>query len=206
MIAHGQHKCSRALPGWPSPFTSEQKGKVIQGLWFLSPQEALDALRGGGLLVDLRSDELVQMQAFGVPESLHLPHPIAAEQGSDFPMDRLLVLADSSGVYTKAAAAVLMAHRYHQLALLNGGMLAWDQAGLPVATDAGSLLHGECACVMRPRKDRSSTSRSTEPQWPRPASCSFAWPTVPAPRWPRASPGNSSPDGASRVREAGQAR
>jgi hypothetical protein len=38
------------------------------------------------------------------------------------------------------------------VACLNGGMLLWDQEGLPVVTDAAALLHGECPCVLRPRK------------------------------------------------------
>ena len=144
--------------------TTDRKGMFIHGLWFLSPQETLEALRGGGLLVDLRSDELVQMKTFDVPGSLHLPHPIAADQINVLPHDRLLLLADSSGVYTRAAAATLKAHGYDDIACLNGGMLAWDQAGLPVATDAEALLQGECACVMRSKKHRPSSSRSTEPR------------------------------------------
>ena len=72
----------------------------------------------------------------------------------DLPMDRLLVLADSSGVYTKGAAAQLRALGLSNIACLNGGMLAWDQAGMPLETDPDALLHGECACVMRARKDR----------------------------------------------------
>jgi hypothetical protein len=38
------------------------------------------------------------------------------------------------------------------------GMIAGDQAGLPVSTDADALLHGDCACVMRSRKDRAARS------------------------------------------------
>lgn len=143
---------------------TDRKGMFIQGLWFLSPQEALEALQRGGLLLDLRSDELVQMKAFAVPESLHLPHPIVPGQVDNLPHDRFLVLADSSGVYTKAAAATLKDLGYDQIACLNGGMLAWDQAGLPVATDAEALLQGECACAMRSRKDRPTSFPPTEPR------------------------------------------
>ncbi|MBK9794893.1 MAG: hypothetical protein IPP58_00055 [Holophagaceae bacterium] len=50
------------------------KGMVIQGLRFLAPKEALDTLQAGALLVDLRSDELVEMKAFRVPETIHIPH------------------------------------------------------------------------------------------------------------------------------------
>ena len=71
------------------------KGMFIQGLWFLSPREALDAFQQGALLIDLRSDELLEMKAFGVPEWLHLPHPVLADHAGELPRDRLLILADT---------------------------------------------------------------------------------------------------------------
>ena len=43
---------------------------------------------------------------------------------------------------------------FAQVACLNGGMLLWDQEGLPVVTDAAALLYGPCPCVLRPRKGR----------------------------------------------------
>ena len=132
-----------------------RSGMFIQGLWFLSPQEALDALLDGALLVDLRSDELVEMKAFAVPDCAHLPHTLLSDQAQDLPKDRLLILADSAGVYTKGAAANLLTLGFKQIACLNGGMLAWDQAGMPLDTDPEALLHGECACVMRSRKSHS---------------------------------------------------
>ena len=127
-------------------------GLFIQQLWFLSPLETQDALRKGALLVDLRSDELFEMKAFSVPECLHVPHALLSDHTSKLPKDRLLILADSSGVYTKGVAAELHASGFEQIACLNGGMLAWDQAGMPVDTDPEALLHGECACVLRSSK------------------------------------------------------
>lgn len=132
-------------------------GMIIQGLWFLAPGEALEALEQGALLVDLRSDDLVEMKAFAVPRQLHLPHVELAEHLAELPTDQLLVLADSSGVYTKGAAALLQAAGFKQVACLNGGMLAWDQGGLPLVNDPAALLHGECACVMRSSKGRPSS-------------------------------------------------
>jgi rhodanese-related sulfurtransferase len=131
-------------------------GMFIQGLWFLSPPEALDAIQQGALLVDLRSDELFEMKAFGVPECFHLPHSILAARAGELPRDRLLILADSASVYTKGAAAALRDLGFERIACLNGGMIAWDQEGFPVRTDPDALLHGDCACVMRSRKDRAS--------------------------------------------------
>ena len=137
-------------------------GMIIQGLCFLSPHEALENLQQGAVLVDLRSDDLVEMKAFSVPEIIYLPHTMLAEHAADLPKDRLLILADSSGVYTKDAAATLKALGIEKIACLNGGMLAWDQANMPLLTDPEALLHGECACVMRSRKDHPHSPNPEE--------------------------------------------
>ncbi|MFN7958168.1 MAG: rhodanese-like domain-containing protein [Holophagaceae bacterium] len=133
----------------------EGKGMIIQGLRFLSPRETWHALEQGAVLLDLRSDELMEMKAFQVPAQIHVPHRDLEAHCGSLPPGRPLVLADSSGVFTKAAAHFLLEHGFPQVACLNGGMLAWDQEGLPVVTDPEALLHGECACVMRSRKRTS---------------------------------------------------
>jgi len=130
------------------------KGMVIQGLRFLAPKDALAALKEGAVLVDLRLDELAEMKAFKVPETIRIPHEELPGLLAELPADRPLLLADSTGVYTKEAARLLLDHGFAQVACLNGGMLLWDQEGFPVVTDAAALLHGECPCVLRPRKGR----------------------------------------------------
>jgi rhodanese-related sulfurtransferase len=129
-------------------------GMTIQGLWFLSPKEFQRILPQNPLLVDLRMEELVAMKTFDVPEWVHLPHDQLAEGMADLPKDRLLVLADASGVYTKAAARELLAHGFERIACLIGGMLMWDQEGYPVRTDPDLLLNGQCPCVLKSRKPR----------------------------------------------------
>ena len=128
------------------------RGMVIQRLRFLAPQEALEAVGEGAVLVDLRSEDLVAMKRFPVAKVLHLPHTTLAEHLQELPRDRPLLLADTSGVFIRPAAALLTAHGFTEVLCLNGGMLAWDQAGLPVVTDPEALLQGECACVMKNRK------------------------------------------------------
>lgn len=134
--------------------TFDGKGMVIQGLRFLAPQDALAVLNEGALLVDLRMDELAEMKAFKVPATIRIPHEELPGLLAELPADRPLLLADSSGVYTKEAAHLLLDHGFTEIACLNGGMLLWDQEGLPVVTDPAALLHGECPCVLRPRKVR----------------------------------------------------
>lgn len=132
----------------------EGKGLLILGLRFLGPQEALEVLQAGAVLLDLRAAELREMKAFRVPVQIHVPHLELAGKVAELPRDRPLVLADSAGVFTKDAAHLLLEHGFPEVACLNGGMLAWDTANLPVVTDPAAILHGECACVLRSRKSR----------------------------------------------------
>ncbi len=136
------------------------KGMVIQGLRFLGPKEALASLQEGAVLVDLRTDDLVEMKAFRVPEAIHIPHRELPDLVSELPTLRPLILADTAGVFTKDAAHLLLDLGFSDVACLNGGMLAWDQEGLPLDTDPEAVLHGECACVMTSRKKRRPLTRS----------------------------------------------
>ena len=132
----------------------------VPGLRFLSPQDAHAALQAGASLVDLRSDELVEMKAFAVPSIFHVPHRSLATCLPELPQDRLLILADSSGVYTKAAARLLHENGFTRIACLDGGMLAWDEAGMPLDADPDSMMYGECACVMKSRKSTQDMVQS----------------------------------------------
>lgn len=114
----------------------------VPGLRFLSPREACDELQAGACLVDLRTDELVEMRAFAVRNIYHIPQPFLSANHSELPKDRLLVLADTSGVYTKEAARLLLANGFTRIACLDGGMIAWEEAGMPLASDPDAELIG----------------------------------------------------------------
>lgn len=133
----------------------DHKGIVAGSLRHLNPAEACEVLlSGAAILLDVRADYLVEMKRFQVPSVVYaLPADIPAAL-EHLPRERPVLVADSSGVFTKAVAAALLASGFHDVACLNGGMIAWDNAGMPVDTDRGALLHGDCACVMRSQKDR----------------------------------------------------
>lgn len=138
----------------------EEKNAQVPGLSFLSPREAFDALQEEAAMVDLRSDDLVEMKAFAVPSIYHIPHRSLATCLSELPKNKLLILADTSGVYTKAAAKLLLENGFSRIACLDGGMLAWDDAKMPLDMDPDSMMYGECACVMKSRKAKTSMIQS----------------------------------------------
>ena len=102
----------------------------------LTPAEALDRLRAGAVLVDVRADheralgmadgargiERAQLEA--APES-HLPD-----------LDAEIVLICQSGMRSQLAAQALQAQGYRNLASVVGGTSAWLAAGLPMLAPA----------------------------------------------------------------------
>ena len=138
----------------------ESTNAPVPGLRILAPQEAYAALVAGAVLVDLRSDDLVEMKAFSVPCICHIPHRSLATCLSELPKDKALILADTSGVYTKTAAKLLLENGFTQVACLDGGMLAWDEAKLPLEMDPDSMMYGECSCVMKSKKSKTPMIQS----------------------------------------------
>jgi arsenate reductase (thioredoxin) len=138
----------------------EEKNAPLAGLTFLSPRQAYAELSQGAVLVDLRSDDLAEMKAFAVPSVFHIPHRSLATCLSELPKDKPLILADSSGVYTKSAARLLFENGFTQVTCLDGGMLAWDEARMPLDADPDAMMYGDCSCVMRSRKSKMDMVQS----------------------------------------------
>jgi arsenate reductase (thioredoxin) len=126
----------------PSMDPIHAMNQPVPGLRFLSPQDAFKELQEGACLVDLRTDELVEMRAFGVPVIYHVPHRFLSSGFTELPKDKLLILADTSGVYTKAAARLLFDNGFTQVACLDGGMIAWEDARLPAVADPEAEIIG----------------------------------------------------------------
>jgi rhodanese-related sulfurtransferase len=110
----------------------------------LEPRVALEAVRSGALLVDIRSD--VDRERDGiVPGSLHIPRTVlewrfAGEPGWRNPhigdAERQVVLLCDHGCSSVFAAASLVDLGFTRAGDVLGGYEAWREAGLPTAPAA----------------------------------------------------------------------
>ena len=108
----------------------------------LVPQEALDAVESGALLVDIRSD--VDRERDGiVPGALHIPRTVlewrlAGDGAWRNPhiggADRQVVLLCDHGCSSILAAANLVELGFSRAGDVIGGYEAWRAAGLPTAS------------------------------------------------------------------------
>jgi rhodanese-related sulfurtransferase len=108
----------------------------------VAPAEALQAVRDGALLVDIRSE--AQRERDGViPGAIFHPRNVLEwrcdpASGHDDPrlsgdLGRRLVLVCDQGYQSSLAAATLQDLGFTRATDLDGGFQAWRAAGLPVA-------------------------------------------------------------------------
>ena len=110
----------------------------------VSPAEAARALQGGAILVDIRSDD--QRRADGlVPGPTVIPRnslewrcdPTSRWRHPDISdHNQRLIIVCNEGFQSSLAAATLQAPR--SATDLDGGFVAWREAGLPVVPDDGA--------------------------------------------------------------------
>jgi rhodanese-related sulfurtransferase len=112
----------------------------------LEPRDALAALEGGALLVDIRSE--VDRERDGViPGSLHIPRTVLEWRfDPDSPtrspyvgeLDQRVVLLCNHGHSSVLAAATLVELGFARAGDVVGGFASWCDAGLPVVPRAPS--------------------------------------------------------------------
>ena len=105
---------------------------VIQDI---GPGEAVALLDAGAFLLDVRENE--EWAAGHAPQATHVPMGEIQGRASELPVDRTVVCMCRVGGRSGAVAKALVVGGY-DVRNVDGGMLAWAAAGLPVITDAGA--------------------------------------------------------------------
>jgi rhodanese-related sulfurtransferase len=106
----------------------------------LQPHEALEAARGGALLVDIRS-EVDRIRDGVIPGAMFHPRSVLEwrmdpASGYDDPevggIERRVILVCAEGYQSSLAAANLRELGFQRAGDVDGGFEAWAAAGLPV--------------------------------------------------------------------------
>lgn len=127
-------------------------GAVHDGIAFLSPREVLDSVsRFGAAIVDIRPGHETSYRQFDLPGAVFVAAGDAADVADFLPRDRLLVVADSVGLKSRAFAERLLDAGFASVAVMVGGMVDWERDGLPVRKDPDYELRGQCGCKLRAR-------------------------------------------------------
>lgn len=133
---------------------SNNQGQLEITLVWLSPREAFEYLQYNAAIVDIRPEYEINYRIFNVPKVFYLPYSSFRDNFNSIPKNLLLIIADSVGIRSAEVAGYLIAHGYHQVACLAGGVVDWNHDGFPLRKDMDYEMIGGCACRLHPKKIR----------------------------------------------------
>ena len=95
----------------------------------IEPAEAQRRVQAGAALVDVR--EIAEFEQARIPGAVLIPLSEFAQRYTELPQENEIVLMCAGGVRSAQAAQFAAQHGY-RVTNLEGGIQAWNAAGLPV--------------------------------------------------------------------------
>ena len=92
----------------------------------LTAAEAIDAVRGGALIVDVR--RRFEWNRTRIPGAVHLPLEQLTDKCAELPDDRLLITFCTGGLRSYGAANLLLEYGF-EAKNMSGGLIDWRAAG-----------------------------------------------------------------------------
>ena len=97
----------------------------------ISPRDAFDRLQQGALLLDVRELDEVEQLICDTPNLLVMPMSDFQNNCNQLPKDKEIITVCYSGGRSFVATQLLIAYGYTQVSNLAGGIIAWQNEGLP---------------------------------------------------------------------------
>ena len=117
----------------------------------ISPREAFNLRRQSAIILDVREDYYNQYKKFNSPEVIQISFSRLKDDYQKLPLDKLIIVADTSGLKSKEAVLLLYQKGFSNLSNLAGGLVEWEREGLPIIIDNSERMTGSCACQLRKR-------------------------------------------------------
>ncbi len=97
-----------------------------------TPREAYAAYILGSVMVDVRDNIGPDSKTPGVNRIYRLPFSELDKRFGELPPNKPVILVSRVGNKGKEAATFLLQHGYNDVAIVDGGLDAWVDEGLPV--------------------------------------------------------------------------
>jgi hydroxyacylglutathione hydrolase len=121
-------------------------GHALETVRQVTPVEAARLVaRGEAMMVDVRGH--AEWAAGHLPATPNIPLGYLADRIDELPSDRLILVQCRSGARSAIAASVLQRHGRTNVANVIGGIVAWQQAGLPIEREEQDVAAGALASV-----------------------------------------------------------
>jgi rhodanese-related sulfurtransferase len=120
------------IPAWVAAGYPLETGKALPKAEIptLTPEQLQQKL-GEYQVVDIRDASLWEEMG-GIKGSLKIPLGLLSQRYSEIPKDKKVMLVDHTGKQVLAAGRFLKNQAYTDVSRLQGGMVAWTDAKLPV--------------------------------------------------------------------------
>lgn len=115
-------------------------------------REAFSKIQDGTIIVDVRAEYETNYRVFEFPNIIYLPYESYKENFNIIPKDKAILIVDNIGLNSPEVAKFFISQGYIDVTYLNGGIVAWDHAGLPLKKDLEYEMNGNCGCGIRPKK------------------------------------------------------
>jgi rhodanese-related sulfurtransferase len=120
------------------------------GIKEISREEARRLIDEGAQVIDVRADH--EWAAGRIPGATHLPLDELPQRTGEIDKERPVLFYCRGGNRSTMAAAAL-ADAGYDASKLSEGIVGWEEAGLPLAPEAGYVAEsGEAAAVLQARK------------------------------------------------------
>lgn len=98
----------------------------------LSPREAYSAYFMGSVIVDVRRPSEIAEKAADLNRMMTIPFEELDQRLNELPANRPIVFVSRIGLKGRQAAELIAARGFEKVGLVEGGLAAWEEEGLPV--------------------------------------------------------------------------
>jgi rhodanese-related sulfurtransferase len=98
----------------------------------MSPREAYAAYMLGGVFLDVRENEVYLKNTPDIKRMVRVPFSELETRYSELPVNQPILIFSGVGVKSNDAARFLRSRGYDNVHTIDGGVIAWQEEGLPV--------------------------------------------------------------------------
>lgn len=124
---------------------------------YISPIQAFELHSKGAIIIDVREEFEFADKGIDMAQVYNFPLPKLDELYSQIPSKKALIIVCAVGLCSDKAAQKLLKKGLKPIYILQGGILAWSDEGLPVYTHPEPIPEELSSCKCNCDKTKKST-------------------------------------------------